>query len=422
MSRATLGVTMNHSRIIACSCLLGLCFFAPSAYAQENATSSATSTQAVVPTDTADSSNPLADDSLVGAPADSFDGQIGIYESARVLDVRMELVGGDTQGAQKEIYVVEFRSGPLKGKTQTISSDVTSNPYQIDPREGDRVVVFLQQNAEGGYDAYIEGFDRRLALTTLVVLFVLTLVALAGWQGAKVAFSIILSIFIIGWVLIPAFVAGANPVPIALVLAVILTFLSTGFALGWNRKAVITATGTLGGVLVAYAISLIFSEWSHMSGLATDDDRLFFAQNPHLNPSGLLFAGIIIAAMGVVEDVAVSIVSAIEEVHKHNPRLSFKQLFTSGMVVGRDHMSALANTLVFAYVGASLSTLLLYNQYGGSWLKFMNFDVVADEVIRSLAGTIGLVFTVPITAVLAAFVLFRISSRGKRLVHRRDQG
>jgi uncharacterized membrane protein len=168
----------------------------------------------------------------------------------------------------------------------------------------------------------------------------------------------------------------------------------------------------MGGVAVAYVISLIFSRWSHLSGLAMEEDRLFFAQNPTLNPEGLLFAGIIIASMGVVEDVAVSIASGVEQIKLANARLSFKETFRAGMVVGRDHMSALANTLIFAYVGASLSTLLLYTQYGGSWLKFLNFDNVADEVVRSLAGTIGLIFTVPITALLAAWMATRKSRKG----------
>lgn len=339
---------------------------------------------------------------------------IGSYESGRIKGIRLETVGTDSQATQVQIYDILFRSGPMKGQTQSISSEVTSNPYQLEPRTGDRVIIFVQQNDEGGTDMYLEGFDRRIPLFALVALFVATLVALAGWQGAKVAFSILLSVFIIGWILIPAFLNGTNPVPIAMFLVVLLTFLSTGLALGWNRKALITALGTLGGVLVAYLISLAFAEWSHLSGLSSEDDRLFFSQNPHLNPRGLLFAGIIIAAMGVIEDVAVSIVSGIEEVHKANSRLPFKQLFRSGMVIGRDHMSALANTLVFAYVGASLSTLLLYTQYGGSWLKFLNFDTVADEVIRSLAGTIGLVFTVPITALVSAFIVYRVAARQRQ--------
>ena len=159
--------------------------------------------------------------------------------------------------------------------------------------------------------------------------------------------------------------------------------------------------------MVAYAVSWIFADWAHLSGLATEEDRMFFDKNPLLHPRGLLFAGIIVASAGVVEDVAVSIVSGVAEVRKANHRLSMRELFTAGMVIGKDHMAALANTLVYAYVGGSLSTLLLYKQFGGSWLKFINFDSIVDEIVRSLSGTIGLIFTVPITALLAAWVIRR---------------
>ncbi|HWQ99238.1 MAG TPA: YibE/F family protein [Candidatus Methylomirabilis sp.] len=331
--------------------------------------------------------------------------QAGSYESARVLGVRLDTVTSTRTGELRQLYDVEFRGGKLHGQRQTLSSDVEANPYQLEPKIGDKVVIFLQTDDRGDIHAFLEGFDRRIPLFWLAVLFVLTLVLLAGKQGLKVAFSIFLSILIIGFVLIPAFLKGANPVPIAIVLAGVLTFLSIGLSTGWNRQSLVTAVGTIGGTLMAYLISILFANWAHLSGLSTEEDRLFFNQNPLLNPQGLLFAGIIIAAMGVVEDVAVSIASGVEQVHRANPRLSFKDRFRAGMVVGRDHMSALANTLIFAYVGASLSTLLLYTQYGGSWLKFLNFDSVSDEVLRSLAGTIGLVFTVPITAILAAWAV-----------------
>ncbi|MCC6564029.1 YibE/F family protein, partial [Candidatus Uhrbacteria bacterium] len=248
-------------------------------------------------------------------------------------------------------------------------------------------------------------YDRRAAMFWLLVLFVVTLVFLSGWQGLKVAFSMAVSIAMIGYILIPLFLRGANPVPVAIVLSGIFTLFTAGFTTGWNRKAVVTAVGTMGGALVAYLISIVFADWARLSGLSTEEDRSFFQKNPTLNPRGLLFAGIIIAAVGVLEDVAVSISSSVSEVRRHHPRATFKELFVSGMVVGREHMGALANTLIFAYVGASLSSLLLYSQFGGSWLKFINFDSVTDEVIRSLAGTIGLVFTVPITALLAAWAM-----------------
>ncbi|MEN9558348.1 MAG: hypothetical protein RL141_717 [Candidatus Parcubacteria bacterium] len=348
----------------------------------------------------------------IGSGAASASQHIGSYEPGRITDVRLEAVTSSQSGQLRQLYDVA-----LDGQQVTLTSDVEGNPYRLTPRIGDRVVVFVSPNDQGELQYYLEGFDRRTPLLALVALFVLTLVLLAGRQGLKVALSISISIGVIGWILIPAFLNGVNPVPVALLLSGVLTLISTGLSTGWNRQSLITSIGTMGGVLVAFLISYLFSNWANLSGLSSEEDRLFFSQNPTLHPGGLLFAGVIIAAMGVVEDVAVSITSGVEQVRRANPHLSFKERFRAGMVIGRDHMSALANTLVFAYVGASLSTLLLYSQYGGSWLKFLNFDTIGDEVIRSLSGTIGLIFTVPITAFLAAWGVQQIrASRIRRRV------
>lgn len=349
------------------------------------------------------------------ANANSDDGR---YERAIVLAVKQTTETNANNTQQLKTYEIQFLSGPERGQTRTLASDLSSNPYRLDPQVGDKVLIYLQPNPEGGAPlAYLEGFERRTAIYWLIALFILTLVLLAGWQGCKIAFSIILSIILIAFVLIPSFLKGLNPVPIAFLLIIVLVTISSGFSIGWNRKTAVTIIGTLGGVAVAYIISVIFAHWSHLSGLSSEEDRLFFDQNPTLNPQGLLFAGIAIASMGVVEDVAVSIASGVMEVRQANARISFKNLFRSGMIIGRDHMGALANTLVFAYVGGSLSTLLLYTQYGGSWAKFLNFDSVVDEVIRSLAGTIGLVFTVPITALLAAWFAHHIRPSALRPRH-----
>lgn len=329
----------------------------------------------------------------------------GHYERAVV--ERVELKSHDTSstGQLVEVYDIRFLSGLEKNQQKTITNDVGSNPYGLQPRVGDKVVIFIQPGPEGQLAYYIEGYDRRVAMMWLVLFFVLTMILLSGWQGVKITFSIFLSLILIGYVLIPLFLQGYHPVPVAILLAGLLTFISTGLSTGWNKKSFVTAIGTIGGTLVAFGISSIFANWAHLQGVSTEEDRLFFNKNPHLNPQALLFAGIIIASAGVVEDVAVSIASGVAEVRRANPRARFRELFRSGMVIGNDHMGALANTLVYVYVGGSLSTLLLYKQFGGSWLKFVNFDSVVDEIVRSLSGTIGLVFTVPITALLASWLL-----------------
>ncbi len=332
-------------------------------------------------------------------------GPEGTYERAMIERVSQQHTRTAEGGEQTTVYTVRFLSGSESGKTKDVSGESDSNPNRVDPRQGDLVVIFSQMGPDGQAQYYLEGFDRRRAMFWLVVLFVASLVLLSGWQGFKVALSIAISIALIGYVLIPLYLRGVPAVPVAILLAGLFTFISTGLTTGWNRKSVVTAVGTIGGAIMAYMISVFFANWAHLSGLSSEEDRMFFNKNPSLSPQGLLFAGIIIASAGVVEDVAVSIASGISEVRRANPHVGFRALFRSGMTIGNDHMGALANTLVYAYVGGSLSTLLLFKQFGSSWLKFVNFDTIVDEMVRSLSGTIGLVFTVPITALLAAWVM-----------------
>lgn len=351
------------------------------------------------------------------APQNGQADREGQYERAVVESVTTGSSSIPGGAEQVKLFRVRFLSGPMINQIREIRSDVGSNPYNLDPHTGDKVVVFMQPSEAGGWNLYLEGFDRRSAMLWLIALFVATLILLSGWQGVKVAAGIAISIAMIGYILIPLYLRGVNAVPLAIVLAGLFTLISSGLTIGWNRKTVVISVGTMGGALVAFLISLIFVDATRLSGLSTEDDRLFFNNNPLLDPRGLLFAGIIIAAVGVLEDVAVSIASGVSEVRRANPKIGFKDLFTAGMVIGRDHMGALANTLVFAYVGASLSTLLLYQQFGGSWLKFINFDSVTDEIVRSLAGTIGLIFTVPITALLAAWAMLNAPVDGKTHRH-----
>lgn len=384
------------------------------ALAQDAATGTATTTEAA-PAEEAPSAPEIAPEIFL--PTEEF---IETYERGLVEEVRVGSRPTDVGGEQVEIYRIRFLSGPIKGETRDVESSVATNPYELDAKSGDKVVVFMQKSpSDPDWQLYLEGFDRRAALIWLIVVFFLGLLFLSGWQGVKVFFSIVISIGLIGFVLIPLFLKGVHPVPTAIVLMGIMALISTGFSTGWNRVSLITALGTMGGALIAYAVATLFVDWANLTGVSsTDEDRIFFRNNPSLDPRGLLFAGIIIAAAGAAEDVTVSIASAAREVRKANPDAGFKDIFTSAMIVGKDHMAALSNTLIFAYVGASLSALLLYTQFGGSWLKFVNFDIVAEEIVRALTGTIGITFTVPITAALAAWVVLREKPARKKRVTR----
>ena len=178
----------------------------------------------------------------------------GTYERGVVETVTTGNQTTTTTGQQVEIYRVRFLSGPFNGQTRDISSDVGSNPYGLRPSAGDKVVIYLLHGQNGELDFYLEGYDRRSAMLWLVILFVATLVLLSGWQGLKVAASIAISIALIGYVLIPLFLHGVNPVPVAILLGGVLALISTGMSTGFNKKSYVTAIGTIGGMLAAYLI------------------------------------------------------------------------------------------------------------------------------------------------------------------------
>jgi uncharacterized membrane protein len=277
----------------------------------------ATSTQDLVATSTESTTSTTTTLEELTTTTTSAEGHSidGTYERAIVQDVKATTQQTNQGGQQLRTYTIQYLSGPLNGKTADISSDNASNPYNLQPHPGDKVLIFLQPNPEGGEPlAYLEGFDRRNAMYALIALFVGVMVLLAGWQGLKTAASIFLTILLIGLVLIPSFLKGLNPIPVAFLLSAIFSGISSVFAMGWNRKSLVTVIGTVGGAFVAYLVATIFADWAHLNGLSSEEDRLFFDKNPNLNPQGLLFAGIIIASMGVVEDVAVFIASGVMEV------------------------------------------------------------------------------------------------------------
>ena len=175
---------------------------------------------------------------------------------------------------------------------------------------------------------------------------------------------------------------------------------------GPNRKSAAAMIGTVGGVLVAGILAVIVGNLIRVSGLAEQEAQmlLFIPQGIGFNFPGLLMSGIIIGALGAVMDVGMSIASAIAEVRHHNPTLSHTDLFWAGINVGRDIMGTMANTLILAYTGGALSLLLLVRAYEIEFIRLINMDAIASEVLRALAGSIGLVAAIPITAQAAAWL------------------
>ncbi len=318
-----------------------------------------------------------------------------------------EKTDGVTQVISKQQVTLKILKGKLKNQEFKLINEITTNPVNLELKQGDKILVNVEEYPDENYQIYITDFYRFNGLLLLILLFSVLLILIGGQQGFKTILSLIISILLIFLFLIPKTLAGYNPLILALIIALVVTIITLILISGFNKKTLIAILGTLGGLIIAVIISILFSKLSHLTGLSTEEARSFSFKHPEINPQGIFFASIVIGALGAVMDVAMSIASSLTEIKTANLKMSFYQLFKAGIRVGKDIMGTMTNTLIFAYVGASLPLLLLYADFGGSYFNFINFDFIADEIVRSLGGSIGLIMVIPITAFIGSFLYSR---------------
>jgi len=329
------------------------------------------------------------------------------YAQAEVLkinDIKVEEKDLTTQVVLKQEVKLKILNTKLKNQEFTLINEVSTNPLDIKLSQGQKILVNIEEFENEQYQVYIVGYYRITGIILLTILFVVLLILLGGKQGFKTVISLIISILLIFKILIPQILNGQNPLLISLIISLLVAIITLFLIAGVNKKALIAILGTLGGLIFAILISYIFVRLTYLNGLASEEARILFSKFPQINPEGILFSGIIIAALGAVMDVAMSIASSLSEIKNNNKDISFIQLFNSGIRVGKDIIGTMSNTLIFAYVGVSLPLLLLYEQFGDSYLNFINLDFITDEIVRSLGGSIGLIAVIPITAILGAFL------------------
>jgi len=276
---------------------------------------------------------------------------------------------------------------------------------------GDRVLVSAEVVNGELINAHLADYARDQYLVYLIGGFVLALVVIGGLKGVKAVVTLLITGLAVGWVLLPLLLKGYNPIVLAVLVSAAVVALTFALVGGLGVKTLAATIGTTGGVMVAGMMAFLVGSAAQLSGFASDEAiaLLYVPQEIQFDFRGILFAGIIIGAMGAVMDVGMSVASAMEEVKKANPAIRPRGLFSAGMNVGRDVMGTMANTLILAYTGAAIPLLLVFLAYDTPFLKIINLDMIATEVVRALAGSIGLILCVPLTAVAAALLMGRKS-------------
>ena len=314
--------------------------------------------------------------------------------------MRVELLEGEYKGILMEVDY---------GKSQVRPSATLFAP-------GDQLFVTLGKRLDGVLSAYYLEFVRSKSLLLLAVFFVLAIVLISGWKGLRALLAMVFSLLMIIGYIIPHILAGEDPVTVSLIGSAILLGISLYVTYGWNLKTHASVLSMILVLLLTGTLAVIFITVTRLSGYG-NEDALFLAQlsDVTINLRGLLLGGLIIGALGVLDDLVTTQASAVFELHGANPALKFRELFRAAMRIGQDHVAATVNTLVLAYAGASLPTLLLFTLGRGNYGFLLNTEMVAEEIVRTLVGSMGLVAAVPLTTVIAiSLVLYSHKLGGLR--------
>jgi uncharacterized membrane protein len=310
------------------------------------------------------------------------------------------------EGALADCQLVEARLG--SGGPSTITFTVPDTDFSAPHlRAGDRVVVFDAGPEAGEFQYGFVDFQRSGPLWWLVVLFGLVVIGVGRWKGVRALCGLVASLAVLVVFVLPALLRGTNAVAVAGVAVVIIAVLALYTAHGISTGTGVALLGTLVSLAVITVLGALFIEAAHLTGLAGEDAQFLQFTNTALNARGLLLAGLVIGALGVLDDVTVTQVSAVSELRAADPTLSGWVLYLRAERIGRDHIASTINTLVLAYAGASLPLLLLFVQQNQTVGQVLTGEVIATEVVRALVGSIGLVLSVPVTTALAAVVLTR---------------
>ncbi len=301
----------------------------------------------------------------------------------------------------QQLYV-QLRSGAHKGETFHVRNTVEMvNPYKLIFEKGDVALLRVTEDDQGqvaNIQVYEKGRDTPIYF--MIGAFIVLLLLVGGRKGLQSTISLVVTGLLIYFVLLPLILRGHSPIWVSLLVSIVSTVITFLLISGANRKTYSALIGTVGGLLIGGIFAYIIGSMSSLTGLSSEDAQLlaYLPQSINLDFKGILFAGILIGALGAIMDVTLSVASAMYEVESVHPKITTKDLIKSGMNVGRDVMGSMSNTLILAYTGGALQMMLLFLAFNLSLVEIMNMDIIATELVRAFAGSIGIVSAIPLTA------------------------
>ena len=341
------------------------------------------------------------------------------YERARVeqllTDSSQQDPTADGGWRGEQMLTAQVLTGRYAGET-LLCYNYIGPLYGVPVSEGDEVVLTVSTYAGGDHRATVFEFNRIPALLILLGLFVLVTVLVGGRTGLRSLVGLGVTVLVLFGVLLPLLMRGAPTIPTTFLCCAYVAAVAFLLLGGLQRKTICAALGTIAGTALAMAFGLMAQSLCRVSGLRISDVEPLLQLRQTGTPiglRGLLVAGVIVSSLGAVMDVAMSIASALDEVHAANPALGFRALLRSGMNIGRDMVGTMTNTLILAFLGAGFTLILYLYTLGLNRWQLFSSAYVAVEVISSLSSSIGMILAIPITAVISSGLV----SRGRKENH-----
>jgi len=304
---------------------------------------------------------------------------------------------------------VALKSGRDEGRSFDL--DEGGGPSPLPLNAGDRLRVGRNAQTEGAPELQpyaIADFDRRSPMLWLLITFVVIVAVLGRRRGVMALVGLGVSLGVVILFVVPAILDGRPPLAVALAGGLAVMLATIALAHGLGAKSIAAALGTAASLGLTVGLALAFTELAHLSGFASEEAALVQASGADISLEGLVLAGMVIGALGVLDDVTVSQASAVMALRRANPAQRWHELYRGALDVGRDHVAATVNTLVLAYAGASLPILLVFSVGATPFSDAVNGEAVAEQIVATLVGSIGLIAAVPITTALAALLASRL--------------
>ena len=331
-----------------------------------------------------------------------------VYAPAKVTAVLSDNAREDFENAEgrrvgDQELELRILSGEHKDEIMTVTNYMSAL-FNVDVQQGDRIIVRIMTDENGSYYASVFNYDRGIVLGGFLLVFFVLLAALGGKKGLGALAGLLLTLGCIWFILIPCLLRGVPAIPVTIAVSAVSAAAGLIFLNGYSKKTFCAVCGCVGGVLVSGIAAAVVGILSPMNGfnMQEAENLILYGADQGLKVSGLLVCGVLISALGAVMDVALGIASSVWEMREQNPDASVGSLFRSGMQIGKDAMGTMANTLILAFAGSSLNMLILVQTYNIPFLQLINTDYIALEVVQSVAGSIGILLTVPLVAFISA--------------------